>query len=231
MSWSAERKTPKDKKEKKDKKDKKENKEKDSCKKQLRFEQEEVQAKEKVPEKKVAEDAQAPEDTLDEDALESEQSSAGLPPTPTPVCPDLAVSETALVHVAGPLTPESSYRIPPELAQQVLSANSAADIDLKQRNMLYRALDRALQRPGVPPAAVAQWSQATRCNKFDFLKFWVANPTWGSFAVQQTGHSSQNTYSDSRYMWVTRADLFMKYHALADPDSYIDKLLKGVPPQ
>ena len=120
-----------------------------------------------------------------------------------------------------------AYKMDPALRDKVLEAASSADLDVASRSRLYAALNRAMERPGVPPAAVAEWAEAGK-NKFAFRKLWARDTSLGQFKVTEKKTTGKSTYTDQQMVWVCKVDLISKYAAAGEQGlQYVDKLLSS----
>ena len=114
------------------------------------------------------------------------------------------------------------------LRQRVLQAASSADLDIPTRNHLYAALGRALRNDQVPAEALARWAQAGEKRgqaKFNFLKEWCQDTTFGHLRVAEERVVAKEAYIDNQWMWVTRTDLLAKFGTVPGGQEYVEKLL------
>jgi len=114
-----------------------------------------------------------------------------------------------------------------ELASSISSAASPGDVPVKDRNRLYAALNRAMERPGVPGGVLASWAAAAseKDGKFLFLKKWIADPTFGFVKATEKQSSAKQTFNGGEYIWATRMDAQNMYANVEGGKEYAEKLV------
>jgi len=114
-----------------------------------------------------------------------------------------------------------------ELAAAISSAAAPGDIPVKDRNRLYAALNRSMDRPGVPGGVLAAWAAAAneKDGKFLFLKKWIADPTFGFVKAFEKQSSAKQTFNGGEYVWATKMDAQNMYANVEGGKEYAEKLI------
>ena len=79
------------------------------------------------------------------------------------------------------------YKMDPALVDQVLKATDSSAVSVKDRNKLYAALGRAVNRDGCPPEVLAKYTKDRQdpTKMFLLLKEWVADPSFGKITIHE----------------------------------------------
>eukprot|EP00974_Lingulodinium_polyedra_P096818 9382903-Lingulodinium_polyedra.AAC.1 len=110
------------------------------------------------------------------------------------------------------------YKVDEDLKKAILEASSASEIPIGERNKLYSAIRRTLERPRVDARIVARWASDSESNqdKFRFLQEWVKDTSCATLLCKERHKQSQSSYNDTMYCWITKFDLYTRlgaYHS------------------
>jgi hypothetical protein len=123
------------------------------------------------------------------------------------------------------------YKIDEEEQNLIMEATNSSGVDIKTRNKLYAALNRALQKPTTPAHAIARWAEDSKeqKKKFKFLQEWVKDTTFGQMKIVERNVHGQDQYLDTQFAWVTRVDLMVHFRGFENPEgkAHVDKLIAG----
>jgi len=99
-----------------------------------------------------------------------------------------------------------TYDISPELAQLVQKATKASEVPDADRKRLYSAMNRAIEKfkDQIPGPVLARWAEdADKKETFQFLKEWVADPSFGNIVVFERHYKSSSQFKSTEYGWYT----------------------------
>jgi hypothetical protein len=100
-----------------------------------------------------------------------------------------------------------TYKIPDEVLAMIRAATNSQDIPKEERNKLYAAIGRNIDKPEVPAQVLARWTMDRKCHKtaFLFLKEWAEDTTFASCTVTEEHNRTLASYTRTEFTWITNS--------------------------
>ena len=123
-----------------------------------------------------------------------------------------------------------TYNITDDLLAVIRAATNSQDIPKKDRNKLFAAINRNIDKPEVPAQVLARWTMDRKCHKtaFLFMKEWAEDTTFASCTVTEEHNRRIAAYTKTEFTWMTKYDIYKETHAYHDQGarSFADKIME-----